>query len=163
MRCLALLFVFFMLAAPEARAACLKLDCSQDPDAWGDMLGDTPEAQAEQQTARSAAGAYVSQRDEAKYHQMVATFGVKERFQMLYTLEDTFSRLVGRPYTVISAVVLPRGDGYLFCGSGYYGAAEGQGGVFAFDTNEGGVRTLSAQKTEFAAAGCNGPLAMTLR
>ena len=159
---LSLLLLMFV-AAPQAHAACLKLDCSQDPDAWGAMLGDTPPARAEQQSARNAAAGVVSERDEAKYRQMVAAFGVKERWQMLSTLEDTFSRLVGKPYAVISAVVIPRGDGYLFCGSGIYGTREGEGGVFVFDTNDGGERTLNAQKAQFAKAGCNSDLAMTLR
>lgn len=94
---------------------------------------------------------------------LVAAFGVKERWQMLRTLEDTFFRLVGKPYTVLSAVVIPRGDGYLFCGSGIYGTGQGEGGVFVFDTNDGGLRTLSAQRAQFAQAGCNSDLAMTLR
>lgn len=162
MRLLIALFVLFMLAGvPGAHAApCLKQDCSQDPQAWADMMGTSPEQRREQQIARDAARAIVQAQKSEDVDAFIGSIGIKQRYRLLYTIEDTFSRLLGKPYTVISAVVLPRGAGYLFCGSGFY---EGGGGVFVFDTRPGGFHTLTATRQSFASAGCNDTPAVKLR
>jgi hypothetical protein len=61
---------------------------------------------------------------------------------------------------VIAAIVVQRGDEYLFCGSGFY---KDGGGVFVYDTRPGGVKSLQANRQMFAAAGCNDGPAVTLR
>lgn len=153
------LAIAFGLIASTATAACLKLDCSQDPQAWADMFGNSPAQKREQQIARDAARAEVRRRQMAGAD--VTNIGIKQRLRLLYSIEDTFTRLVGQPYYVLSAIVVQRADNYLFCGSGVYG--DGQGGVFVFDTAPGGIHTLTADRATFDGAGCNGSPSVVLR
>jgi hypothetical protein len=160
MRTLFLAGALALMALPTF-AACPKLDCSKDPQAWADMMGTSRAQRREQQIARDAAEAEVRRRGGSPAAKDLTNLGYDQRLDLIYSIEDTFSRLVGQPYHVLAAVVVQRGaDDFLFCGSGFFKSGAG---VFVYDTRPGGIKTLQADRQTFAAAGCAGSPSVTLR
>jgi hypothetical protein len=80
MRTLSLRRPWRLIAAP-AHAVCLKLDCSQDPKAWADMLGTSPAQRREQQIAREAARAAIQQRGAEQHQKDLTNLGSEQRFR----------------------------------------------------------------------------------
>lgn len=161
MRLLLTLFLFMLLCGvPGAHAApCLKSDCSQDPQAWADMLGNTPKERAEQKIAREAAQNEVNR----EHARDVAAMPLYQKERMVFAMEDSLSRLTGERFHVLSALVVPRGTEYVFCGMGEIVGPPLVRSVFVVDTREGGIKTLHATRREFEAAGCADKMAVALR
>jgi hypothetical protein len=115
---------------------------------------------AEQEAAVRAAQAVTTARQQEANADLITGMGLVERRKLLFSLEDTLTRLSGKPATVVGATVLARGGGYLFCGGALYGGADGA--MFVLDTRPGATATLKADKGVWVAAGCELP-ATTLR
>lgn len=137
------------LVTTDAHAQCLKHDCSSDPIAWGAAFGGTG---SQQEDAAKAARTVVAAKQQEANAEHISTMGLVERRKLLYSLEDTLTRLSGKPATVVGATVLAKGSGYLFCGGAMYGG--GTAAMFILDTRPGATATLNAAKETWIAAGC---------
>jgi hypothetical protein len=161
MRFFLTLFLFMLLCGvPGAHAGpCLKADCSQDPQAWADMLGHTPAERAEQKVAREAAEHEVDR----EHARDLAAIPVWKKEQMVFEMESSLSRLSGQRYQIMTVKVLPRGSEYVYCGVAETVGLPFLHGVFVFDTRPSGIKTMRATYAQFQAAGCTDKTAVGLR
>jgi hypothetical protein len=161
MRFLLTLFLFMLLCGvPGAHAdPCLKSDCSQDPKAWADMLGNTPAERTEQKIAREAAQHEVDR----EHARDLAAIPAWKKEQMVFEMESSLSRLTGERYQIDSVRVLPRGTDYVYCGVGEITGPSYMHSVFIFDTRKNGLKTMHATRAQFDAAGCTDKMAVALR
>ncbi|TAJ72106.1 MAG: hypothetical protein EPO51_08280 [Phenylobacterium sp.] len=154
---IAMCIALIAMGTGAAEAQCMKYDCSNDAAAW---RGATSGSHTEREEAAKGARAVGAAKQQEANAALIADMGLVERRKLLFKLEDTLSRLSGKPATVIGATVLARSGGYLFCGGALYGGADGA--MFVLDTRAGATASLKADKAAWITAGCELP-AVTLR